>query len=121
MIKRNGDWTGKLIEKLYEAKKKILRVNHVKVKGFDEEDVFTLLQDMNDQHELKSFNHNLFPKIHISRPITSPAESAVYHKNLILIGMGSGIAPYLSLVEEQSNLLDDICSLSKKKTIRAFE
>ena len=75
---------------------------------------------MNDETELWVFNHGLFPKIHISRPITSPAESAIYHKNLILIGMGSGIAPYLSLVEEQSNLLDDICQLNKKKTVRAF-
>jgi len=39
----------------------------------------------------------------------------VYHKNIILIGTGSGIAPYLSLLEEQSFMADELCSFESKR------
>lgn len=36
----------------------------------------------------------------MSRPITSPSETFMDKKNIVLIGTGSGIAPYLPLLEE---------------------
>jgi len=104
MIKKGGDWTKKLIDTLYEAKKNILKVHKVKAEGVNENDIFELLEDISIKEKLQL--KNLYPWIHISRPITAPAETAVYHKNIILIGAGSGIAPYLSLIEEQSFMAD---------------
>jgi len=87
-------------------------MHQTNLKDFNEEDVFNLLEDIHVEKNLKLMN--LYPKIHISRPITAPAETAIYHKNIILIGTGSGIAPYLSLLEEQSFMADDLCSMESK-------
>ena len=46
MIKKNGDWTKKLIETLYESKKNILKLHQAKLEGFDENDVFNLLENI---------------------------------------------------------------------------
>ena len=46
MIKKNGDWTKKLIEVLYEAKKNILKIHQTKIDGFDENDVLNLLENI---------------------------------------------------------------------------
>ena len=46
MIKKNGDWTKKLIETLYESKKNILKLHQTKIDGFDENDVFNLLENI---------------------------------------------------------------------------
>ena len=89
------------------------------VEGVDENDIFNLLEDISIKEKINL--QNLYPWIHITRPITAPAETAVYHKNIILIGAGSGIAPYLSLLDEQSYMADELCDLnSKRKHFRAF-
>ena len=75
-----------------------MKIHQTKIDGFDENDVFNLLENILLKEKIQL--QNLYPKIHISRPITAPAETAVYHKNIILIGTGSGIAPYMSLLEE---------------------
>ena len=46
MIKKNGDWTKKLIETLYESKKNILKLNKANIQDLDENDVFTLLENI---------------------------------------------------------------------------
>ena len=46
MIKKNGDWTKKLIDTLYESKKNILKVSSTKIDGIDEEAIFNLLDDL---------------------------------------------------------------------------
>lgn len=51
-----------------------------------------------------------YPKVHISWPITSAAEGAAYRKHFIMIGAGSGIAPYLSFLEDQLGTLDGLSS-----------
>ena len=75
MIKRNGDWTGKFIDKLVKAKKEKLRIQDIDINK-NEEQIFEIMLDMDDQitHSKKKY----FPVIHISRPVTSAAETAVY-------------------------------------------
>ncbi len=43
----------------------------------------------------------IFPKIHISRGITAPAQLAAQRKNLVMVGAGSGIAPFLAFLDEE--------------------
>ena len=99
-IKKGGDWTRRLLEKLHEKKefmtKQILESEH---------DTYT-----RTKFELAQGDFNvpisIYPKIHISRAITSAADTARFHKNLILIGAGSGISPYLSFVEDYARNFD---------------
>lgn len=46
MIKRAGDWTGKLIDKLYEQKKQMMRLKDFDTDGHSEKDLFNLLHDI---------------------------------------------------------------------------
>ena len=48
MIKENGDWTWSFIEKLYQAKKQILKVDSIKIEGVDPEDIFWVLLHFDD-------------------------------------------------------------------------
>jgi len=48
MIKKGGDWTTKLIDTLYEAKKKILKFHKANIEGFSENDIFNLLEGINE-------------------------------------------------------------------------
>lgn len=102
MIKRNGDWTGKLIDKLYEAKRKVLRIDELNIKNYDEVEIFNLLHQvsMEKTAEEKKLAKDHYPRINITRAISSAAESAMYRKNIILIGAGTGISPYLAFLDE---------------------
>jgi len=97
MIKRNGDWTGKFIDNLVEAKKEKLRVSNIKTDN-DEDKIFNIMLDLEEKVTMSSKNY--FPTIHLSWPVTSAAETALYWQNVIMIGAGSGIAPYLSFIED---------------------
>jgi hypothetical protein len=67
MIKRNGDWTGKFIDTLYKAKGKMLKVDDFGIKIFDENHVFNLLNDLDNEKSTSTASPNSqFPKIHIS-------------------------------------------------------
>lgn len=46
MIKRAGDWTGKLIDTLYEQKKEMMRVKELDIQGYDEQQIFNVLHDI---------------------------------------------------------------------------
>ena len=115
MIKRNGDWTGKLIDWLFECKKEMLWVK--KLGSHEEQDaIFKVLLDLDQESKVKELSKNHFPIIHLSRPITSAAETALYRKNIIMIGAGSGIAPYLSFIEDSAYFIHKICKLGDKKS-----
>lgn len=120
MIKRNGDWTGKLIDKLYEAKRKILKIDELGIDNYDEETIFNLLHDVDQEWLISSKEaRKEYPRIHITRPISSPAESAAYRRNIILIGAGSGISPYLAFLddrEDTSKISPKVGGLPKKPT-----
>ena len=49
---------------------------------------------------MKSRNKLFFPRVKISRACATPNDTFIDKKNVILVGGGSGIAPYLSLLEE---------------------
>ena len=48
MVKRVGDWTGKFIDRLLEAKKRLLKVKDLNIEGVGENDVFTILKDLDE-------------------------------------------------------------------------
>ena len=43
----------------------------------------------------------LFPEIKVSRGVTAPAQLAAERKNLVMVGAGSGIAPFLAFLDEE--------------------
>lgn len=103
MIKRAGDWTSDLIDILYEQKKAMMRMDELDIKDYQEREVFNLLHDIYSEIKIKTMmdiNKRFFLHANITLPIMSPSESFMTKKNVILIGAGSGIAPYLPLFEE---------------------
>ena len=101
MIKSNGDWTWKLIDKLYKAKRKILISECIKIEGIDDEEIFNILLQFDGQ-KIPESRKFFYPIVHISWPVTAAAQSAALRKFIIMIGAGSGIAPYLSFIEDES-------------------
>ncbi|CAI2381024.1 unnamed protein product [Moneuplotes crassus] len=102
MIKRAGDWTGKLIDTLYEQKKSMMRMDKLNIESYDEKDVFNILHSIYDEIKVKdmmNLNKDHFLYANISKPITSTCETFI-GKNVVLVGAGSGIAPFLPLVDE---------------------
>ena len=75
MIKNNGDWTKKLIDKLYESKKEILKSSSFLFEGIHEDQIFNILLEYDSAWtpEQRKF---FYPVVHISRPVTAAAESA---------------------------------------------
>ena len=49
---------------------------------------------------MKNRNKAFYPKIKIGRAWATPNDTFMNRKNIILIGAGSGISPYLPLLEE---------------------
>ena len=56
--------------------------------------------EFDDNEKISESRKYFFPTIHVSWPVTAAAESAAYWKFFIMIGAGSGIAPYLSFLED---------------------
>ena len=67
MIKRAGDWTAKLIDTLFEQKKRMMQIEELNIQNYDEEDVFNVLHDVYAEIQIKDkMNVNkskLFPLI----------------------------------------------------------
>lgn len=111
MIKKAGNWTTSLINHLYECKKESLLLDELNIENFKEEDVFIELdqleRSLKDQNLIQR-NMDLFPEVHVSRPISAPFQSASYRNNLVLVGAGSGIAPFLAFMEEQQRVAQEL-------------
>lgn len=75
MIKWNGNWTGKFIDQLVKAKKEKLRLQDVNLSS-NEDKIFDIMLDLDDR--ITQSKKKYFPTIHVSRPVTSAAETAVY-------------------------------------------
>ena len=71
------------------------------IQGITDDEVFNILLEY-ESTKLPEQWKLLYPTIHISRPVTAAAESAALRKFIILIGAGSGIAPYLSFIEDET-------------------
>ena len=57
MIKRAGDFTGKLIDTLFEQKKKMMRIDHLELNDHNERDVFNLLHDIYAEIRIRDMMH----------------------------------------------------------------
>jgi respiratory burst oxidase len=103
MIKKAGDWTEKLIKRLQEDKMKMMKMHEFKFRKYSEYDVFNLLHDLHQEIPLRNMigrNTMFYPKVKISRACSTPNDTFIDKKNVIMIGAGSGISPYLPLLEE---------------------
>jgi len=104
MIKRAGDWSGKLIDQFYQIKENEYEKKFEgNVPEEYKEDLWAYLMEMSiDVNEEDVRKHKkMFPKVYVSKAISAPAEMAAYRRRLIMIGAGSGIAPFLSLLDDQ--------------------
>ena len=107
MIKKAGDWTQKLIHRFYEVKKRTIRYYDLGIKNYEEFDVFNMLHDIHQDIPIKlkkDRNKLFYPMIQISNPCPTPCETFMERENLIMIGAGSGIAPFLPFLEEAMRL-----------------
>lgn len=103
MIKRAGDWTNKLVELMYECKKKMMKFDEQTSAEYDEADVFNLLHDLHQEiplRDMRTRNSIYYPKINIGPACATPNDTFIDRNNIVLIGAGSGISPYLPLLEE---------------------
>ena len=71
--------------------------------NYEEFDLFNLLHDVHQSMPLKlkkEHNSKLYPKVIVSNACPTPTENWVDRENLLLIGAGSGIAPFLPILDE---------------------
>lgn len=53
MIKRAGDWTGKLIDVLFEQKKKAMKIEELELSEYNQKEVFNLVHDIYGELRVK--------------------------------------------------------------------
>ena len=70
---------------------------------YEEYEVFNLLWDLHQEImfiDKKERNKVFYPQVKISRACSTPNDTFIDKKNVIMVGAGSGISPYLPLLEE---------------------
>jgi len=82
----------------------------LKITNVKKKDLFNVFLELEDQQEVTDAWMEFYPQCHISRPVTSAAEGAAHRRHFIMIGAGSGIAPYLSFLEDQLGTLSELKS-----------
>ena len=89
---------------MYEHKKKMMKFDELDLtERYEEYDIFNLLHDLHQEVPWKKMgkrNRIYYPKVNISTAMATPNEEFINKKNVVLIGAGSGISPYLPLLEE---------------------
>ncbi|CAI2386301.1 unnamed protein product [Moneuplotes crassus] len=103
MIKKAGDWTTKLIDMFAAIKEQGFAdiINEVGEHEYKREFRDYLMEIDFEDDESISQNKKLYPRINVSRAVSAPAEMAARRKRIILIGAGSGIAPFLAFLDDQ--------------------
>lgn len=104
MIKRAGDWTGKLIDTFYDIKEQGFKesIEGLVDERFEKEFRQYLMQmNVEITPEVLERNAQIFPNVYVSHSVSAPAEMAANRRRLILIGAGSGIAPFLAFLDDQ--------------------
>jgi hypothetical protein len=113
MIQNSGDYTSKLLNYMYDIKKKTFDeacMGAVGPKYYQELQEYMISMKICDiSLDLVENNKKVFPKIYVSRPISAPAEMAALRRNLIFVGAGSGIAPFLAFLDDQQILVRGGC------------
>ena len=104
MIKRAGDWTARLIDRFYQIKESSY-INESSAFGDTKENKefknFLMQMHLQLTDEIVSKNEALYPKVFVSSAISAPAEMAANRRKLIMVGAGSGIAPFLAFLDDQ--------------------
>ena len=119
MIQNSGDYTSRLLKYMYEKKKKSFDKAAGGAVGakykLSLQEYMISMKIWDISLDLVENNKKLFPKIYVSRPISAPAEMAASKRNLIFIGAGSGIAPFLAFLDDQQILARGGCKSMKNK------
>ena len=80
-----------------------MKFDEFQVGDYSEYDIFNILHDLYQEiplSEMQTRNKLFFPKVKISRAWATPNDTFISRKNVVMIGAGSGISPYLPLLEE---------------------
>lgn len=104
MIKKAGDWTNKLIDTFHEIKEQSFKDSiETMINTKYDKEFRNYLMQMNVEitDEVIKRNKVIFPKVYVSKPVSAPAEMAAKRRRIILIGAGSGIAPFLAFLDDQ--------------------
>ena len=83
--------------------KNMMKMNEFGIENHSEYDVFNLLHDLHQELPFRSMqerNRLFFPKVKISKACSTPNDTFIDKKNVIMVGAGSGISPYLCLLED---------------------
>lgn len=110
MVKDSGDFTNIFLSLLFKAKSDYIVGNNIEAlqKKNMHEIYYDFLLKENDVYDIVSKKKqaiNIYPKINIYGPISAPAVGALHNKNVIFIGSGVGITPYLVFLDEYLNFL----------------
>lgn len=113
MIKNNGDFTNLLLSALFKAKSDFIVENNLDIKN--NKNFHNLYYDflLNEEEIAKIVakpKGNLieipkFIKLGLYGPISAPAVGSLNKKNVIFIGSGVGISPYLVFLDEYLQIL----------------
>jgi hypothetical protein len=104
MVKKAGDWSNKWIDNFYDIKEKSFRdqcQNLIDTRYDKELRSYLMQMNVDITDETVELNKKLFPSVYISDPISAPAELAAMRRRIIMIGAGSGIAPFLAFLDDQ--------------------
>ena len=81
----------------------MMKFDELSLANHNEYDVFNLLHDLHQEvplKEMKTRNKSFYPRVRIGRAWSTPNDTFMHRKNVILVGAGSGISPYLPLLED---------------------
>ena len=81
----------------------MMKFDELSLANHNEYDVFNLLHDLHQEvplKEMKTRNKSFYPRVRIGRAWSTPNDKFMHRKNIILVGAGSGISPYLPLLED---------------------
>jgi predicted ferric reductase len=103
MVKNNGDWSHKLINLFKSIKKSSINVNKREFEGLDKDKIMKLILNYDTgtiAPETEEASNILFPRINVSASVSAPSQLAAKRKNLIMVGAGSGISPFLAFLDD---------------------
>ena len=98
-----------------------MKFDEFQVGEYSEYDIFNVLHDLYQEiplNEMQTRNKLFFPKVKISRAWATPNDTFISRKNVVMIGAGSGISPYLPLLEEVIKNDQGMASMLKFESVK---